>query len=411
MLVDDPQGGFRDPRVHYDGGKILFAYRPGGTHHYHLCEINVDGTGFRQLTSGDCDDVDPAYLPDGGIVFASSRCNRFVACNRVPAAIIYRMDADGGNIRCLSANTISEDRPAVLPDGRIVYTRWDYTDRDPEKFRDLWVMNPDGTGQMVLFGGVGRPYPAFFAKCDAAAGPRRGRQDRVRLFAGVRSSRKCRKRDAGRCQSRTGRVVRGQTDQPRGAGFGVEYRLGARTRGISRSLSVVRGLFSRGAGQEPSGSRRHRQDPGVLPGGEDGSRSAGDPAAASRTGASHSCRSAEDHGATGADRRLPWPQHGRGQAGHDQEAAGAGRPAQAGQQTRTARLSRRIHYAAPGPGDRSGRGRRVGFVRSSGAACGLFRRARRKRRGGQADAELHDGHARRDPRMRGLSRTAHGNPR
>ena len=171
VLMDDPKGGFRDPRVHYDGEKLLFAYRPGGTHHYHLCEINVDGSRFRQLTSGDCDDVDPAYLPDGGIVFASSRCNRFVACNRVPAAIIYRMDADGGNIRCLSANTISEDRPAVLPDGRIIYTRWDYTDRDPEKFRDLWVMNPDGTGQMVLFGGVGRPYPTFFAKCDALPVP------------------------------------------------------------------------------------------------------------------------------------------------------------------------------------------------------------------------------------------------
>ncbi|MBN2309633.1 MAG: hypothetical protein JXR94_11710 [Candidatus Hydrogenedentes bacterium] len=167
VLLDDPQGGFRDPRVHYDGGKILFAYREGGTHHYHLCEINVDGSGFRQLTFGEYDDLDPAYLPDGGIIFASSRCNRFVACNRVPTAILYRMDGDGGHIQCLSAGAISEDRPAVLPDGRVVYTRWDYTDRDPEKFRDLWVMNPDGTGQMVLFGGVPRPYPDFYAKCDA----------------------------------------------------------------------------------------------------------------------------------------------------------------------------------------------------------------------------------------------------
>ena len=146
VLMEDALGGFRDPRVHYDGGKILFSYRKGSTHHYHLCEVNVDGSGFRQLTFGDCDDIDPEYLPDGGIVFASSRCNRFVACNRVPAAIIYRMDADGGNIRRLSANTISEDRPAVLPDGRIIYTRWDYTDRDPEKFRDLWVHEPRWNG-------------------------------------------------------------------------------------------------------------------------------------------------------------------------------------------------------------------------------------------------------------------------
>ena len=171
VLLDDPKGGYRDPRVHYDGGKILFSYRKVGTHHYHLCEINIDGSGFRQLTFGERDDIDPAYLPDGGIVFSSSRCNRFIPCNRVPAAIIYRMDSDGGNIQCLSANTLLEDRPAVLPDGRIVYTRWEYTDRAAETFRDLWVMNPDGTGQMVLFGGMGRPYPEFFAKCDALSIP------------------------------------------------------------------------------------------------------------------------------------------------------------------------------------------------------------------------------------------------
>ncbi|MBN2291430.1 MAG: hypothetical protein JXM70_03335 [Pirellulales bacterium] len=167
VLLDDPKGGYRDPRVHYDGGKILFSYRKGGTHHYHLCEINIDGSDFRQLTFGKRDDVDPVYLPDGGIIFSSSRCNRFIPCNRVPTAIIHRMDAGGGNIQCLSANTLLEDRPAVLPDGRIVYTRWEYTDRAAETFRDLWVMNPDGTGQMVLFGGMGRPYPKFFAECDA----------------------------------------------------------------------------------------------------------------------------------------------------------------------------------------------------------------------------------------------------
>ncbi|MBL7042353.1 MAG: PD40 domain-containing protein [Pirellulaceae bacterium] len=167
VLLDVPKGNIRDPRVHYDGGKILFAYRKGGTRHYNLYEINTDGTGLRQLTSGDWDDTDPAYLPDGGIVFVSSRGRRFIPCNHVQAAILYRMDADGGNLLCLSANSVRDDRPAVLPDGRVIYTRWEYVDSAIGSFRDLWVMNPDGTGQMILFGGTVRPPELVFSKCDA----------------------------------------------------------------------------------------------------------------------------------------------------------------------------------------------------------------------------------------------------
>ncbi|HID21779.1 MAG TPA: hypothetical protein EYP14_05190, partial [Planctomycetaceae bacterium] len=77
VLLEDKTGGVRDPIVHYDAGKILFSYRKGGQPYYHLYEINADGTGLRQLTSGDWDDIEPAYLPDGRIVFCSSRCNRW----------------------------------------------------------------------------------------------------------------------------------------------------------------------------------------------------------------------------------------------------------------------------------------------------------------------------------------------
>ncbi len=157
VLLDDAEGSVRDPRVHYDGGKVLFSYRKGGTKHFHLYEINTDGTDLKELTSGPWDDIEPAYLPDGGIVFPSSRCKRFVACWYTPVATLHRMDADGGNLRILSSNIVHENTPAVLPDGRVMYTRWEYVDRAPQKFHGLWTMNPDGTNQTIMFGNMQPP--------------------------------------------------------------------------------------------------------------------------------------------------------------------------------------------------------------------------------------------------------------
>jgi len=154
VLLDDPAGGVRDPQVHYDGRTILFSYRKGGQPCYHLYEIDADGTNLRRLTDGSYDDYEPAYLPDGGIVFCSSRCKRWVPCYYTQVAILHRCDADGGNIRALSANVEHENTPWVLPDGRILYQRWEYVDRSQIGFHHLWTMNPDGTGQMVFYGNM-----------------------------------------------------------------------------------------------------------------------------------------------------------------------------------------------------------------------------------------------------------------
>ncbi|MGD0093835.1 MAG: hypothetical protein ABSE73_28335, partial [Planctomycetota bacterium] len=151
-LLDDPKGGVRDPQVHYDGRKILFSYRQGGQPCYHLYEINSDGSGLRQLTDGPADDIEPAWLPDGGIVFVSSRCKRWVPCYFTQVAVLYRCDADGSNVRQLSANVEQENTPWPLPDGRILYQRWEYVDRSQVGYHHLWTMNPDGTGQMIFFG-------------------------------------------------------------------------------------------------------------------------------------------------------------------------------------------------------------------------------------------------------------------
>lgn len=154
VLVDAKGGSIRDPQVHYDGRKILFAYRKSGSDYYHLYEIGVDGTGLRQITSGPFDDYEPTYLPDGGIVFVSTRCRCWVNCWMTQVGVIYRCDAGGGNIRRLSYSGEHDNTPWVLPDGRILYTRWEYVDRSQVEFHHLWTMNPDGTAQMILFGNM-----------------------------------------------------------------------------------------------------------------------------------------------------------------------------------------------------------------------------------------------------------------
>jgi len=179
VLLDDPQGGVRDPVVHYDAKRILFSYRKGGSPHYHLYEIGADGSNLRQLTDGPFDDIEPCYLPDGGrppeggrlgslpasgnlrppaagggIVFVSSRCNRWVNCWITPVAVLYRCDADGGRIRPISSNNEHDNTPWPLPSGQIIYTRWEYVDRSQVDYHHLWIANPDGTAQMTFFGNL-----------------------------------------------------------------------------------------------------------------------------------------------------------------------------------------------------------------------------------------------------------------
>ena len=195
-LLDDPTGGVRDPQVHYDGRKILFSYRKGGQPYYHLYEINADGSGLRKLTGGPYDDFEPTYLPDGDIIFCSSRCNRWVPCYFTQVAVLYRCDGNGRNIRQLSANTEHENTPWVLPDGRIIYQRWEYVDRSQVGYHHLWTMNPDGTGQMVYFGNMhpstvmidAKPIPGT-KKVVASFAPGHGRNEHAGVITIVDPSR------------------------------------------------------------------------------------------------------------------------------------------------------------------------------------------------------------------------------
>jgi len=152
ILIHDENGTFRDPQIHYNGEKILFSYRKGGSDHFHLYETDINGSFLKQLTSGPYSDIEPTYLPDGDIIFVSTRCECWVNCWSTQVATLHRCKGDGSEITKLSANIEHDNTPWPLANGQIMYTRWEYVDRSQVHFHHLWMMNPDGSKQSILFG-------------------------------------------------------------------------------------------------------------------------------------------------------------------------------------------------------------------------------------------------------------------
>jgi hypothetical protein len=146
-------GTFLSPDLSYDGKTIVFAWSSGGrdkwkpANRFNIFSVNVDGSGLKRLTDGDFDDIHPCWLPGGRIAFISTRRAGYGRCHgrSVPTYTLYSMKPDGTDIICLSYHETNEFHPSVANDGQIIYTRWDYIDRDFSAAHHLWFCNPDGT--------------------------------------------------------------------------------------------------------------------------------------------------------------------------------------------------------------------------------------------------------------------------
>lgn len=154
----------------FDAKRVLFDFREHPTAGFRIWEVNLDGSGLRQVSfppedeaekaarwkpGWHTDDVHPCYLPDGGIVFCSTRCEHTILCGgstHLVAPNLYRMNADGSQVRPLTRSPVSELCPVVLDDGRVMYHRWEYVDRGARVSKTVWAINPDGTQSVQLFG-------------------------------------------------------------------------------------------------------------------------------------------------------------------------------------------------------------------------------------------------------------------
>ena len=158
-----------DIDLHFDAERLLFS-SIGTNNCWQVFEINTDGSGLRQVTPGDQPDVDSydaCYLPDGDIIFSSNAYYVSVPCvnGLARTAVLYRMRPDGSEIRQLSFDQEHNWCPTMLPNGRVMYLRWEYTDTPHSHTRLLFHMNPDGTAQMEYYGSNSYwPNSLFYAK-------------------------------------------------------------------------------------------------------------------------------------------------------------------------------------------------------------------------------------------------------
>ena len=170
VLVDEPVGVIRDPQLSPDGRKLVFAKRRNlERDDYHLWTYDLETDELRQLTRNPivpkeaigrgqtndfeviCSDIEPCWLPDGSILFQSTRCCHSVDCWPLPVSNLHRCDADGRNIRRIGFDQVQTFFPQLLNDGRVVFTRWEYNDRETAFLEKPVSMNPDGSHVQGFF--------------------------------------------------------------------------------------------------------------------------------------------------------------------------------------------------------------------------------------------------------------------
>jgi len=144
-----------DVDLHWDAKKMLFSM-PGKDKRYQVLEIGVDGKGLRQVSPSiaGVDNYDACYLPNDKIIFDSSACLQGVPCvgGASQVANLYIMNPDGTGMRRLCFDQDHDWYPSVMNDGRVIFTRWEYSDSPHYFTRVVMIMNPDGTSQRSYYG-------------------------------------------------------------------------------------------------------------------------------------------------------------------------------------------------------------------------------------------------------------------
>ena len=196
-------GSYMTPELSFDAKDLYFSYceldstpkvwRDPDAYgrRYHLYKASLENLdqpnaklNARQLTDGDYDDFAPILLPDSDLVFSSTRRGGFHRCGGGPCYVytLARAKNNGDDPRPISFHETNEWFPTLAHNGRIIYTRWDYVDRDAVYYQQLWSTRQDGTDVRIAYGNNTFNPPGFWEpkavpgsdKIMAVGGPHHG---------------------------------------------------------------------------------------------------------------------------------------------------------------------------------------------------------------------------------------------
>lgn len=145
-----------DVDLHWDARRMLFSM-PDGQGQWQIWECATAPGSVPHMVptipDRDVDNYDACYLPDGAILFTSTAPMVGVPCVTGASHVsnCYRREPTGA-IRRLTFEQDHDWCPTVMPDGRVLYQRWEYSDIPHFVSRILFTMNPDGTNQMAHYG-------------------------------------------------------------------------------------------------------------------------------------------------------------------------------------------------------------------------------------------------------------------
>ena len=154
VLLASTTGCYRDVDVSFDGKRLLYSFKANARQDdFHLYEMDLATRAVKQLTAGaGFADYEGCYLPDGKILFNSTRCVQIVDCAHADVSNLYRCEADGANLTRITFDQVHDNYPTLTWDDRVLYTRWEYNDRSQMYPQPLFGMSLDGTNQRAVYG-------------------------------------------------------------------------------------------------------------------------------------------------------------------------------------------------------------------------------------------------------------------